>query len=245
LLPDFSVEILPELDSTNTELMRRARAGHRDSILLVAERQTAGRGRLGRDWQSSTVADGSTLTFSLGLRLNPLDWSGLSLAVGLSVAQSLHPHVNVKWPNDLWYQDRKLGGILIETATWDGERYAVIGVGINLLAPPVEGLRTPAAGLREFLPDVEATAVLGQIAPALIKAILRFSTEGFAPMLSGYTSRDALLGREVVCTDGTIGVAGGVDATGALCLQTTSGVKRVTSAEVSVRPVDAAIKMQS
>src|SRR5207253_10851626 len=80
LLPGFTVEVLPEVDSTNSELMRRARAGQTDPVLLVAERQTAGRGRLGRGWRS---APGESLTFSLGLALTPADWAGLSLAVGV------------------------------------------------------------------------------------------------------------------------------------------------------------------
>src|SRR4051812_25393713 len=106
--------------------MRRARAGEMDPVLLVAERQTSGRGRLGRGWRS---APGESLTFSLGLKLGPADWSGLSLAVGVSLAETLHPRIQLKWPNDLWVGDRKLGGILIETASFgngaQAQRYAV------------------------------------------------------------------------------------------------------------------------
>jgi BirA family transcriptional regulator, biotin operon repressor / biotin---[acetyl-CoA-carboxylase] ligase len=240
LLPDFTVEILPEIDSTNSELMRRARAGRRDAILLVAERQTAGRGRLGRDWHSDTQGQGTTLTFSLGLPLRPLDWSGLSLAVGLSVAHSLHPKVQIKWPNDLWLHDRKLAGILIETATWEGERYVVIGIGINIVAGPAAGLRTAPAGLRELLAGVQAVDVLGQVVPPLVGEVLRFAVAGFAPLVPAFSARDVLLGREVVCTDGTTGWARGVDATGALMVQTAAGVQAISSAEVSVRPLDAA-----
>ena len=77
LLPGFTVEVLPEIGSTNSELMRRARAGCMEPVLLVAEQQTAGRGRLGRGWASQA---GESLTFSLGLPLAPADWSGLSTA---------------------------------------------------------------------------------------------------------------------------------------------------------------------
>ncbi|MDP3618030.1 MAG: biotin--[acetyl-CoA-carboxylase] ligase, partial [Rhodoferax sp.] len=145
-LPDFTVEVLPQIDSTNTELMRRARSGRLEPVLLVAEQQTAGRGRLGRDWHSDAAgaadkAPAGSLTFSLGLPLLAADWSGLSLAVGVALAEALHPGVRLKWPNDLWLTDettpdkpgRKLGGVLIETvALPDGGRYAVIGVGLNL-----------------------------------------------------------------------------------------------------------------
>jgi BirA family biotin operon repressor/biotin-[acetyl-CoA-carboxylase] ligase len=245
LLPGFTVEILPEVDSTNSELMRRARAGQREATLLVAERQTAGRGRLGRDWQSDMQGLGNTLTFSLGLPLHPLDWSGLSLAVGLSVAQSLHPKVQIKWPNDLWLFERKLAGILIETATWEGERYAVIGIGINIVAGPAVGLRTAPAGLRELLAGVQAPDVLAQVVPPLVREILQFSGAGFAPLVPAFSSRDALLGREVACTDGTTGWARGVDATGAFMVQTAVGLQAISSAEVSVRPLDAAATIAS
>ena len=136
LLPALTVEVLKEVDSTNSELMRRARSGQTDPVLLVAQSQTAGRGRLGRQWHAQA---GDALTFSLGLMLHPADWSGLSLAVGLSVVESLDPHgalgLGLKWPNDIWVRQqdtnqqmletlpktasntwRKLAGILIETA---------------------------------------------------------------------------------------------------------------------------------
>ena len=83
-LPGFTIEVLPEIDSTNTELMRRARAGQHEPTLLVAERQTAGRGRMGRVWDGGQVGDAAqlpSLMFSLGLPLAPRDWSGLSLSL--------------------------------------------------------------------------------------------------------------------------------------------------------------------
>ena len=292
LLSGFSVEILPELGSTNTELMRRARLGRADPVLLVAERQTAGRGRLGRAWSShgaalhdsaglesgaaaraasagpangvvdsgatdTAAADkaaiykaatvgpdvatqaaqtGASLTFSLGLALSPADWSGLSLAVGLAVAHSLHPGMQIKWPNDLWFDGRKLGGILIETVAVGELRYAVIGIGINIECPPAQDLRTPPAALRELLPDVDAAQALGLIALPLVQAVLRFAHEGFGPLRSAYHARDLLYGQELVCTDGTVGQGRGVDASGALLLQTSNGLQKISSAEVSVRP---------
>ena len=237
-LPGFTVEVLPEIDSTNTELMRRARAGRLEPILLVAERQSAGRGRLGRTWVSGEAASGAlpSLTFSLGLPLAPTDWSGLSLAVGLAVVESLHPALQLKWPNDVWLQDRKLAGILIETASVGDARYAVIGVGINIAARDAEGLRTPPAALAEVLPGVDAPAALERVAAALVRAIQRFEAQGFAPLRPAYHARDLLYGREVECSDGLTGTARGVDASGALLVHTASGLKKITSAEVSVRP---------
>ena len=234
-LPSFTVEVLPELGSTNTELMRRFRLGQTDPVLLVAERQTSGRGRLGRQWHSDFEKSDS-LTFSIGMVLTPQDWSGLSLAVGLSVAQSLHPAIGLKWPNDLWFSQRKLGGILIETATAGALRYAVIGIGLNIRSPKHDELRIPPAGLEELLPDMAATQALLHIAPALIQAVKAFEQFGFAPLRDAFHARDLLFGHEVVCSDGTTGFARGVDAVGALLVQTPQGVKKINTAEVSVRP---------
>lgn len=237
LLPDFTVEVVPELDSTNSELMRRARVGRTDPVLLVAQRQTAGRGRLGRAWHGEA---GSALTFSLALPLAPADWSGLSLAVGVVLAEHLHPQIRLKWPNDLWLHGRKLGGILIETASTGGEaggaRYCVIGAGINLAAPPATGLSTAPAWLGELLPQAQPAAVLLQVAAPLVEAVLLFERAGFAAFHARFDARDALRGRGIVLSDGTAGTAAGTDEAGALLVHTAGAVKTVTSAEVSVRP---------
>jgi BirA family biotin operon repressor/biotin-[acetyl-CoA-carboxylase] ligase len=238
LLPGFTVEVLAQVDSTNAELMRRARAGQNSPTLLIAEHQSAGRGRLGRVWSSEDEAGAAGLTFSLGLPLQPRDWSGLSLAVGLSLAHSLHPSVGLKWPNDLWLNERKLGGILIETAAVAGAapRQVVIGVGLNLRSPHLAGLSTPAVGLDTLEPQADAQAVLRRLALPLVQALLAFERHGFAPLQATFAARDVLHGRAVQLSDGTQGVALGVDVDGALRLQTPTGVQRVTSAEVSVRP---------
>ena len=261
-LPGFTVEVLPQIDSTNTELMRRARAGQTEPTLLVAERQTAGRGRMGRVWESAGAAQEASpasLTFSLGLPLAPADWSGLSLAVGLAVAEGLDPDgsagVRLKWPNDLWLaDDRKLAGILVETASLplstgaEGAagadlavaRYVVIGIGINIApqrgAPaPVAGA-TPRAGLQDVLPAVDAPAALARVLAPLVAAVQQFEAQGFAPFQARFAARDVLRGRAVRLSDGTEGQALGVDAQGAFRVQTAAGVQAVISNEISVRP---------
>jgi BirA family biotin operon repressor/biotin-[acetyl-CoA-carboxylase] ligase len=236
VLPAFTVEILPEVDSSNSELMRRARQGRCEPVLLVAERQSAGRGRLGRAWES---APGDSLTFSLGLPLAPLDWSGLSLAVGVSVAENLHPAIRLKWPNDLWLEDHKLGGILIETASFGegaGERYAVIGVGLNIAPRPAHGLSTPPAALRELLPASDAAAALLRLAPALVRDVQAFEQAGFRGFQLRFEARDALRDRAVVLSDGTAGTAHGVNEAGSLLVHTAAGLQAISSSEVSVRP---------
>jgi BirA family biotin operon repressor/biotin-[acetyl-CoA-carboxylase] ligase len=236
LLPGFTVEVLPEVDSSNTELMRRARAGRLEPVLLVAESQTQGRGRLGRGW---TSAPGDSLTFSLGLPLAPADWSGLSLAVGVAIAEALHPRIRLKWPNDLWVDDRKLAGILIETATSgnaSAQRYAVVGVGINIALPRTEGLATAPTSLNELLPGITAPEVLARIAALLVQSVLAFETFGFAPFRARFDARDALRDRLVTLSNGTAGTAHGTTETGGLLVHTPAGMVTVTSTEVSVRP---------
>jgi biotin-[acetyl-CoA-carboxylase] ligase BirA-like protein len=175
--------------------------------LLVAEHQSAGRGRQGRNWHS---AAGASLTFSLGLPLQPADWSGLSLAVGVSLAESLAPQtregdqLQLKWPNDLWFKDCKLGGILVETASWGDQRYVVIGVGLNVMTPAqtfenAAQSGTPpgaaATSLQALWPEVDAPWALHAVAAPLVAAVLAFEREGFAPFQARFAARDALAGR--------------------------------------------------
>jgi BirA family transcriptional regulator, biotin operon repressor / biotin---[acetyl-CoA-carboxylase] ligase len=253
ILPSFTVEVLPEIDSTNTELMRRAKTGQIEPVLLVAEKQTAGRGRLGRDWHDLAERDSSlpALTFSLGLPLSPVDWSGLSLAVGVSIAQSLHADIGLKWPNDLWFKDRKLAGILIETCAVSHARYVVVGVGINIAKPAANlnsacvPLRRDPAWLQELLPQVTAPNALLLIAPALVQTILTFAEQGFAPYQARFNQRDVLRARNISVDDTladekamtTTGLALGVNNKGELEVQTVQGKQTIHSSEVSVKPL--------
>ena len=244
LPPEWLIDKRDEIASTNSELMQRARAGDIRPTLLVAKHQTAGRGRLGRQWQDRP---GDALMFSLGLPLNPLNWSGLSLAVGLSIANSLDPDhcfkLGLKWPNDLWLgpmsQPRKLGGILIETAVLAGvahaSRYVVVGVGINVKAPPSEGLTMPAVGWAEVQADASTDSMVSAILLPLVAHIQRFEREGFAPLQAAYAQRDLLQGQALALSNGLTGVGAGVDAQGVLQLDTATGRVGVASDEVSVR----------
>jgi BirA family biotin operon repressor/biotin-[acetyl-CoA-carboxylase] ligase len=241
LLPHFTVEVLPEIDSSNSELMRRARAGQTEPTLLVAERQTAGRGRMGRVWQSQA---GDSLTFSLSLPLSPRNWSGLSLAVGLSLAESLHPQIGLKWPNDLWWEDRKLGGILIEAASMGEQSQVVVGVGLNIRPRPAEGLNTPPAALTELRPELSAASCLAAVALPLVQTLLAFERQGFAPLQKRFSERDVLKGRHVHTSDGREGWAAGVGENGEFQLQTEAGLQAINSAEVSVRPFPAADQLE-
>ena len=249
-LPGFTCEALPLVDSSNSELMRRFKAGQLEPTLLVVEQQSAGRGRLGRQWHSQR---GDSLMFSLGLPLAPTDWSGLSLAVGVSLAESLDAtnarqhHIALKWPNDLWLvhqkTERKLGGVLVETATFDGQRYVVIGVGINVRAFELTRQELTAIApncLQSLQPDADVASTLLRVLPPLVQTVQAFEQFGFAPFQARFARRDVLAGRPVQLSDGinsqVQGQAHGVTETGALLVHTSTGMKEITSSEVSVRP---------
>ena len=273
LLPGLSVEIVARIASTNTALLERARVDSqpegdsafvqvRRSIesgafgrraadiqpcLLVAEHQTAGRGRMGRTWKS---VPGASLTFSLALPMRMADWSGLSLAVGVALADAMEPQpepgrprIGLKWPNDLWLMSgpgsgSKLGGILIETVAAGAQRLAVIGIGLNVQpqeAAPDGG--TEFGALQELEPQASAPALLERVALPLVQALKQFEREGFRAFAARYAARDLLQGRAVRTTlrDVPEGVAQGVSDDGALLVDTPGGLQRITSGEVSVR----------
>jgi len=245
-LPGFTCEVLPVVDSSNTELMRRFKAGQPEPTLLVAEQQSAGRGRLGRQWHSQR---GDSLTFSLGLPLAPRDWSGLSLAVGVSLAESLDAanaplqRIALKWPNDLWLvqnkTERKLAGILVETATFEGRRYVVVGVGINVRAVEfaAQGSTAMTPGcLQDLHSDADVASTLQRVLAPLVQTVQAFEQFGFAPFQARFASRDVLAGRQLALSDGLLGQAHGVTQSGALLVHTSTGMKVITSSEVSVRP---------
>jgi len=252
--PGITLEVVAEIGSTNTALLDRIRAGDTGPALLVAEHQTAGRGRLGRVWHAlaGDPVEGAVLTFSLALPLQRSDWSGLSLAVGLALAEALHPALRIKWPNDLWWvppgaaptQGRKLSGVLIEAlpAPAGQPRVAVIGIGLNLR--PASTATDPAQRvcLAELPPGPvppNPGAVLAAVAPAVLKTVAAFDTHGFAPWQAAYAQRDLLLGH-AVRTHGALtleGKADGVDGDGVLWLRDAQGQRHaVHSGEVSVRP---------
>lgn len=259
-LPAVEVERVAQTGSTNADLLAWARqapaAGTLAPRALIAERQTAGRGRLGRTWEATP---GASLAFSLAWPLAAgLDLSGLSLAVGVALAEALDSRpaealrIGLKWPNDLWLvgrgePGRKLGGVLIETVPRGSERVVVIGVGINLLAQRVEGASTGVAWLAEIDAAAAASgaALTGRLLATLAETLRRFEHVGFAAFAAAFAALDLLHGRAVRCSVGSgpgrDGVAAGVSARGELLLRTAGGVETIGSGEVSVRlDVDAA-----
>ncbi len=252
-LPGLSVKVMASCPSTNTWLVERARGGDITPCLLVAQTQTAGRGRLGRSWSSS--ARGASLTFSLALPYAPRHadgWQGLSLAVGVALAEALDvgtgtPLLQIKWPNDVWLaqgpgRGRKLAGILIETVVVRAQRVAVIGVGVNVLNEVAEqhAADTGIAAWEAIQPAASAPKALAAIAPALVAALQDFERSGFADFEQRFAKRDLLRGQCVSTTLAAVpqGIAEGVDSRGALLVRA-QGVHALTSGDVSVRPLTA------
>jgi len=255
LLPGVSIEVVGRTDSTNTQLLQRSRQGDASPAVMVALEQLAGRGRQGRRW---LAAPGQSLTFSLALPWWPglhgpqgaddgaQALSGLSLAVGVALAEVLGPEVQLKWPNDLWLHARKLGGILIEVTPVAGapaQRVVVVGVGLNVAAPPEQAgdAVVDMAALAEIEPLATLAQVFERVVPALARAWVRFSHGGWAAFAERFAARDALRGQAVQLWQGADavgeGVAQGVDAQGRLLVHTALGPKTWASGEVSVRPV--------
>ncbi|WP_457418691.1 biotin--[acetyl-CoA-carboxylase] ligase [Roseateles sp. P5_E7] len=229
---------LAECGSTNTEALAHLREGG-GPLLVSASRQTAGRGRLGRAWQS----DDAALTFSLALSLPAeLDLSGLSLAVGCTVADTLDPsgeRIRLKWPNDLFLDGAKLGGILIETVPMAHERRGVvIGIGLNLQPLPPEADRgafaSGHAALHSLDPAATAAATLDRLAPALRALLADFEPLGFGPWQAAFSRRDLAAGQRVRVGE-QVGMARGVSTRGELLLDTDAGIVLVSGGELSLR----------
>lgn len=204
-------------DSTNSRARELVESGAPGGTVVTATEQTAGRGRQGRTWMAPA---GKALLYSAILR--PLDERHLllPLAVPLAVceaAEELEPEIEcaIKWPNDVWVEERKLAGVLIEAKPQDG--WAVIGVGLNL-----------SIAQDEFPPDLRETAVsLSGSTPTTAAAVLNHHLDRWVgadsnAVLAAWRSRDALRGRDVSWEGGS-GVADGIDDRGHLAVAVADG----------------------
>ncbi len=247
--PRLTVEVVDQLDSTSSELLRRAQKRDVHGVALAAEWQTAGRGRRGRTW---TAIAGGSLTFSIGWRFEQGAGflAGLSLAVGVAVARALESEgfrgIAVKWPNDIIHRHLKVGGILIEVnGDALGPSTTVIGVGLNVRLPaaarrdiavPVTDLATIAGrGARNF----DRNRLLACLIAELAAVLAQYAKEGFAPFAAEWQHRHAYQGKPVtlLLPDGATvaGKVAGVDASGALVLADGPRRARFLSGEISLR----------
>lgn len=229
-LPAHRLEVHPRIESTNTHLMQMGRQGNEQAVICLAETQTAGRGRHGRQWIS---AFGSNLYLSVlwRFRSGPSILGGMSLAAGVAVMQALESlgisGPRLKWPNDLLWERRKLGGILVEVAgETAGPCFAVVGIGLNLHMPmgadqdidqPWTDLYRVTAGSPPSRNHL-ASAVAGH----LLNLLATWEETGFAPYVEPWCKLDAYADQKVtlVTRQGNLhGVARGIDETGSLMIE--------------------------
>jgi BirA family biotin operon repressor/biotin-[acetyl-CoA-carboxylase] ligase len=243
-----ALELLPEVDSSNTWLLAAPPPPGGTATVCIAEHQSAGRGRLGRRW---IAPPGAAITLSVGwsFRKAARDLPALSLATGVAVARALARcgarGVQLKWPNDVWFEDRKLGGILLELRPEpDGQAFVVIGVGVNVTLDAAARAALDAQGVRAA-DLVEACAlapsrnrVAGALLDELLGMLMQFEHEGFTPFRAPWAALDALRGRPSRVLYGNTWVSGlpdGVDGDGALVFDIGGQVRRFSSGEVSLR----------
>jgi BirA family biotin operon repressor/biotin-[acetyl-CoA-carboxylase] ligase len=245
------LELLFEVDSTNSRLLGRPPPPLGQADVCTSELQHAGRGRRGRRWIApfgAGVALSAAWTFSEGAGT----LAALSLSVGVAIARALArtgaAGVTLKWPNDIWYGDRKMGGVLIELrAEAGGSAHVVIGLGLNVVLTAAARREIEAAGVRvASVADACSEApsrnlVTGAILDELLGMLGEFEREGFAAFRDTWMALDALNGRPArVVLGGAVisGTARGVDAEGALLLETADGMQRFVSGEASLRAIE-------
>lgn len=242
-----AVEVVAQTGSTNADLLARA-SRLAAPLLLVAEHQTAGRGRAGRSWLSSSE---HSLTFSLAWKFDggPQRLLGLPLAIGVALGDALAAlgvQIQLKWPNDVLKDGDKLAGILIETQSAPGGGiWAVIGIGLNLIMPDeVEARLGRSAAGAPWLARMERDVLMAALLDALAEALALFAQQGFGAFCARWNLRHAWQGETVVLLDNAAsasptvlheGRAAGVDETGRLLLDTPEGRITVMAGDVSLR----------
>jgi len=239
-----SLSIEATLDSTNTALQRLPPAEQHASVIL-AEHQSSGRGRRGRQWQSPY---GRNLYLSMGWMFDQslAELGCLPLVVALASARALsraglEGH-KVKWPNDLLLDDKKVCGCLVEVqGDTQGPCYAVLGVGINVLMPASEltaAIDQPWTDLNSHLPGYSRNQLAALLLDELVFHLTLFAEQGFTPFYDLWQQFDALKAKTIEVVSGTNiikGIARGIDQRGALLLDTGTEVLSLYSGEVSLR----------
>ncbi len=239
------LRVVDELPSTNQALLNSPIAAG-ELWVCLAEHQTAGRGRRGRQW---VAPPGSGLCLSVGFGFSkpPADLAALTLAIGVVAAELLHAagasDVQIKWPNDLVSQGRKLGGILTElVSNGSGPAVVVVGLGLNLTLPP-EGLAldaqaSPTVDLASTAASVIQPSVLaGRFANAFGLTLLDFASTGFMPYRARFAALDVLADCDVEVSraNGALrGVANGITADGRLRVNSSEGETTVLAGDVAL-----------
>jgi BirA family biotin operon repressor/biotin-[acetyl-CoA-carboxylase] ligase len=196
----WRVEVVERSPSTNAAVSERARAGEPDGLVLVAEHQTAGRGRLDRSWVTPPRA---ALTLSLLVaphEVLPARWPWLPLLTGLAVTDALAAvgvAADLKWPNDVLLADRKLAGILVERVERRPEAVAVVGIGLNVSTTSAELPVPTATSLALAGADVDRTRLLGHVLDAFAERYDAWRAASGTGPLTAYAARCSTIGRRV------------------------------------------------
>jgi len=245
------LELLFEVDSTNTRLLGAAPPPYGSADACLCELQHAGRGRRGRRW---IAPFGAGLAMSLGWAFSDASRAlpALSLGVGVAVSRALARAgargISLKWPNDIWFNDRKIGGVLLELkAEAGGPAHVVIGIGLNVALcaesrREIEETRVRVAAVADACPEPPSRNWLaGAILDELLSMLAQFGREGFAPFRRDWMALDALAGRPAQVAMGEqliSGIASGVDSDGALQLESGGKLRKFVSGEVSLRLIE-------
>lgn len=236
-------ELIPVIDSTNQYLMDRIGSLSSGSV-CIAEYQSSGRGRRGRKWISPF---GSNLYLSMYWRLEAgmAASMGLSLVVGVAVVEALEqlgiPGIKLKWPNDLYYQDRKLAGILVEmTGQAGGAAYLVIGMGINIqMNEAIEGIDQPWISLAEISEHpIERNKLAASLMNAWSDALTEYEAIGMTGFVERWNRFDNFINRParlVMGSNEVSGVVRGINEQGAVLIETKNGIESYIGGEISLR----------
>jgi len=239
------VEVLRECESTNQFLLDKVELGYLDNYLVLAELQTAGRGRRGRQWVSP-FASNIYMSLSWGLAISISQMAGLSLVVAISLAVAMRnngiENVKLKWPNDIYVDGRKLAGILLELrGESNSPCRAVMGMGINVNMPQEAGecIDQLWVDMKSLLgASVNRNKVIGSVLNELIPNLKLFEDKGFSAFMEHWKEFD-LLANKVVDISGhaslTSGIARSVDSQGALIVEFENEPHHLYSGEVSIR----------
>jgi BirA family biotin operon repressor/biotin-[acetyl-CoA-carboxylase] ligase len=233
----------PQLDSTQNTAAELARQGEPAGTLVIAERQSSGRGRSGHRWFSPPGVN-LYLTAILRPSLGGARLPSLSLVAGLALAQTLEEVACVsprlKWPNDLWLGERKAGGLLAEVIGYDpGAPCVLLGLGLNVNLTrdqlPAELLPIATSLQIETGQQWDRAAILGCLMARLANRLDEWERAGFAPMASRWSGYSVLTGRRVSLREGAALIQGrvvGIDEQGALLVDTGREVRAVVASEV-------------
>ena len=247
------IDALLAVDSTNSFLLDAPAPAIGQASVCMTEVQTAGRGRRGRSWLAP-FGSGICMSLSWQFAETPPTFSALSLAIGLALVRAVRRFgssvVQLKWPNDLVWMQRKLAGILIEIrGEADGPAHVVIGIGLNLRLPSSTRLKLAeqqaalVTDLHEVLGDRAPgrNVLVAAIVDEIVMTLLRFEHEGFAPFADEWRKADALRNVAVRVLSGNEainGIARGVASDGALAVEVNGKIQLFTSGDVSLRALN-------